>query len=114
MVLMNTGERYDGPERRETPRYKVNFQARWGMEEREPSEGVITDLSVGGCFIVSDDVVEDGWLVKVEIEMSGQEPLTLWGHVLYWIAETGFAVKFVPFSQGGGQQRLGELLAKAG
>jgi hypothetical protein len=114
MMPMNTGGRYDGPERRETPRYKVNFQVRWGREEREPTEGVITDLSSGGCFIVADDLVEEGYLVKVEIEVPGQQELTLWGHVAYWIAETGFAVKFVPFAQGGSQQRLEALLASAG
>ena len=37
------------------------------------------------------------------------EALTLWGYV----AETGFAVRFVPFTQGGARLRLAALLEEA-
>jgi hypothetical protein len=113
MAPMNSGSAYAGPERRESPRYKVNFSARWGGGEWEEREGTIGDLSSGGCFILTDDLVEEGQLVKVEIEAPGQKGLTLWGNVAYRVAETGFAVRFAPFAQGGARQRLEALLREA-
>jgi hypothetical protein len=102
-----------GTERRESPRYKVNFSARWGGGEWQERKGTINELSSGGCFILTDDAVEEGQLVKVEIETPGQKPLTLWGNVAYWVAETGFGVRFAPFAQGGARQRLAALLREA-
>lgn len=110
MAPMNSGRAYTGPERRESPRYKVNFRARWAGGEREGREGTINELSSGGCFVLTDDVVEEGQLVELEIEMPGQKALTLWGNVAYWVAETGFAVRFPPFAQDGARQRLELLL----
>jgi hypothetical protein len=43
----------------------------------------------------------------------GQKALTLWGNVAYWVAETGFAVCFVPFAQGGARSRLAALLRES-
>jgi hypothetical protein len=110
---MNSGGAYTGPERRESPRYKVNFYARWGGGEWEERAGTINELSSGGCFVLTDDAVEEGQLVKIEIEVPGQGALALWGNVAYWIAETGFAVRFAPFAQGGARQRLEALLREA-
>lgn len=113
MAPMNSGRAYTGPERRESPRYKVNFSARWGGEEWEGREGTIGDLSSGGCFVLTEDAVGEGQLVKLDIKVPGQKALTLWGNVAYWVAETGFAVRFVPFAQGGARQRLELLLRHA-
>jgi PilZ domain len=113
MAPMNSGGAYVGPERRESPRYKVNFYARWGSGEWEERAGTIGDLSSGGCFVLTDDAVEEGQLVKIEIEAQGQKALTLWGHVAYWVTGTGFAVRFAPFAQGGARQRLEALLREA-
>lgn len=110
---MNSGGGYAGLERRESLRYKVNFYARWGEGGRERREGTIGDLGSGGCFVLTDDVVEEGQLVELEIEVPGQKGLTLWGNVTYWVAETGFAIRFVPFAQGGARQRLDALLREA-
>ena len=107
---MNSGGAYVGSERRESPRYKVNFYAQWGSGEWEAREGTITDLSSGGCFVLTDDAVEEGRLVRVEIEVPGHNRMTLWGNVAYWIKETGFAVRFAPFAQGGARQQLDALL----
>src|SRR5947209_9653111 len=113
MAPMNSGGSYVGHERRESPRYKVNFHARWGGGAREGREGTINELGAGGCFILTDDIIEEGQLVEIEIEVPGQKALTLWGHVAYWVAETGFAVRFAPFAQGGVRQRLAALLREA-
>jgi hypothetical protein len=82
---------YGGPERRAAPRYKVNFHARWGGEEWGGREGAVGDLSTDGCFVLTDNLPGEGELVRVELELPGEGVLTLWGHVVYGLKETGFA-----------------------
>lgn len=103
---------YGGPERRAAPRYKVNFHARWGGEEWGGREGAVGDLSTDGCFVLTDDLPGEGELVRVELELPGEGVLTLWGHVVYGLKETGFALQFSTFSQGGARQRLEGLLKR--
>lgn len=101
---------YGGQERRASPRYKVNFHARWGEGEWAGREATVGDLSADGCFILTDDLPGEGELVRVELELPGDGVLTLWGHVVYGLKETGFALRFSTFSQGGALARLAALL----
>lgn len=103
---------YGGEERRASPRYKVNFHARWGEGEWAVREATVGDLSADGCFILTDDLPGEGELVRVELELPGDGVLTLWGHVVYGLKETGFALQFSTFSQGGARQRLEGLVKK--
>jgi hypothetical protein len=80
-------------DRRAADRVKVSLQATW--------EGVLTilkgeivDLSVTGCFILTDDKVTLGELVRLEIHPPDDEPLYLWAKVVYQMPEIGFGVSF--------------------
>ncbi len=105
---------YGGPERRAAPRYKVNFHARWGGEEWGGREATVGDLSADGCFVLTDDMVAEGELVQVQVELPNGDPLPLWGSVIHRVEGRGFAIRFSTFSQGGARERLGALLREAG
>lgn len=105
---------YAGPERRESPRYKVSLRARWGGGEWAGRDGVVTDLSADGCYVVTDGDVTEGELVQVQIELPGGEALPLWGGVIHRVDGKGFAIQFSTFSQGGARERLVALLDEAG
>lgn len=105
---------YAGPERRESPRYKVSLRARWGGGEWAGREGTVTNLSADGCFVMTEGAVAEGELVQIQVELPGGEPLPLWGSVIHRVEGRGFAVRFSTFSQGGARERLGVLLRDAG
>lgn len=82
-----------GEERRKAERAKVDLRACWEGSLTQ-LEGSIVDLSVTGCFILSDDKVRVGELIRVEILPPQQGSLYVWGEVIYQIPEMGFAVHF--------------------
>lgn len=102
----------EGGQRRAHPRYKVNFRVTLRREESREVEGEIRDLGAGGCFVETDAQVREDDLVKLRIELPGSDDLTIWGHVAYWINDTGFGVRFSAFSQGGARDKLASVLAE--
>jgi hypothetical protein len=107
---MESGEVYRGLERREVERYKVNLRVRW--EGRHAGrDGTITDISTAGCFVLTDDLVEKGDLVKIELLLPAGK-LILWGHVIYTAEEIGFGIRFSPFFPEADRRKL-ELLVRA-
>lgn len=109
--LMGLGGAYIGMERRLAERYKVNIRARW-EGPRTRREGVVTDISTAGCFILTEDLgVEKRELVKIELLLPGGV-VTLWGHVIYKADEIGFGVRFAPNISEEERRRL-EFLVKA-
>ena len=99
-------------ERRKFPRYRrVNFRARWSGKLAE-QEATISEISLGGCFILSDTAVVEGELLRLEMTLPRGGSLTLWGHVIYRAEEIGFGFRFAPFLQQDDRQKLA-LLVKA-
>ena len=97
-------------ERRSDRRYTVNLRVGMTREESEEAGAEVTDLSAGGCFVESGVKVGEGELVKLRFHFPGHGELTVWGHVAFWVRDTGFGVRFAPFSQGGARERLLDLL----
>lgn len=102
----------EGWGRRVHRRYKVSFRVSLMREDSPEVEGVVTDLSAGGCFIESDDPVREDDLVKLSFDVPGHGDLTIWGNVIYWVKDTGFGVRFSAFSQGGARDKLALILAE--
>jgi hypothetical protein len=102
---MEPGETYQGPERRNAERYRVTLNASW-VGKRATRPATVTDLSVGGCFVLAEDLVEPEELVRIEVELPNQERLVLWGHVIYRMEEIGFGVRFSRFMQEDDRSRL--------
>ena len=80
-------------DRRKNDRVKVSLQATW--------EGVLTilkgevvDLSTTGCFILTNDQVTVGELIRLEIQQPKEGVLYLWAEVVYQMSEIGFGVRF--------------------
>lgn len=107
--MFSLGTRGDS-DRRADRRYKVNFRLHWGRGESDEFEGEVSELGRGGCFVESGEAVAEGDLVKLCLDIPGRGGLTIWGHVVYWVTDTGFGVRFTPFSQGGERDRLEAIL----
>ena len=79
-------------ERRTAKRIQINLKARWeGLISQ--GRGTICDLSSAGCFVLTGPEVNVGELVRLEICFPNQTAL-VWGHVVYAVAEMGFALRF--------------------
>jgi hypothetical protein len=100
----------DYDKQRSGRRYKVHFRVRWGHGAVEEYEGQITDLSIGGCFIESEEPVEDNDPVKLILKVPGRGELKIWGHVVFRAAGTGFGVQFTAFAQDGTRDKLERIL----
>lgn len=84
-------------ERRQTERVKVNLEASWeGVLAR--CEGLIVDISLGGCFILTSDCVKPSELVRLDIQLPNGG-VCVWGEVVYQMNEIGFGVRFTHLSQ---------------
>ena len=55
--------------------------------------GSVGDLSSTGCFVLSGGDVNPGELTRLEIHFP-EGVASLWGEVVYTIAEMGFAIRF--------------------
>ena len=89
----------------------MNFRVHLAQDESREVEGEVTDLSAGGCFILSSVEVNEGDLVKLRLDLPEHGDLTIWGNVVYWVKGKGFGVRFGAFSQGGGRELLLSLLS---
>jgi hypothetical protein len=84
-------------DRRKAERVQVNLEASWeGVFARH--DGLVADISMTGCFILTDDRVKPNELVRVEILLHAGERMSLWGEIVYQIAEMGFGVRFTHLS----------------
>ena len=100
-----------GAERRADERFKVNFRILLMRADSTEVEGVVTNLSPGGCFVESEVKVQDDDLVKLRFDLPGRGDLTVWGNVVHWVKDMGFGVRFSAFSQGGARDKLLDLLS---
>jgi hypothetical protein len=80
-------------ERRRAERVKVALDAHWEGVLAQCS-GLLVDLSVTGCFILTPDQVRPKELIRMEIETPTGALLYLWGEVVYQVHEMGFALRF--------------------
>lgn len=57
-------------------------------------EGVVTDISINGCFLLTVDKVTAKELIRLELELPKTGWIYLWAEVVYQIPEMGFALSF--------------------
>ncbi len=79
-------------ERRAAERLRIDLNARWEAL-RTQGRGVVSDLSSTGCFVLSGGQVTSGELIRLQIDFP-REIGTVWGQVVYSVAEIGFALRF--------------------
>jgi hypothetical protein len=94
-------------ERRAAERLRIDLNSRWEAL-RTQGRGAVCDLSSLGCFVLASAEVKPGQLIRLEINFP-QEVASLWGQVVYAVAEIGFALRFA-FGDGSEQDKLAELI----
>lgn len=92
-------------ERRRHERLKVYLKVRWeGL--LGAYEGVLSDISAGGCFILSDEKVIHKELLRLEIQLHTGEWMKVWGEVSNCFPPVGFGVTYTEVDEEGGGGRL--------
>jgi hypothetical protein len=80
-------------DRRSAPRVRVKLEAAWeGVLCHDV--GTVTDLSRGGCFVLTGGKVQVRELVWLEIKIPDTSPVQYWAEVVDVASEIGFAVRF--------------------
>lgn len=95
-------------ERRAAERVRINLRTRWETLLTQ-GRGAVCDLSSTGCFVLSGGLVNAGNLVRLDIFFPDRMA-SLWGEVVYSVAEMGFAIRFT-FANEAEQQALGLLIS---
>jgi hypothetical protein len=94
-------------ERRAAERLRIDLKVRWEAL-RTQGRGAVCDLGSLGCFVLTSAEVRPGDLIRLEINFP-EEIVSLWGHVVYAVAEIGFAVRFA-FADDADTHALSQLI----
>src|ERR687884_496697 len=81
-------------EQRRHPRARLRIPVTWGHTPDCPHEGLITSLSVGGCFIETEARARAGEVVFVHLELSDQPGGITACAALYRVGRAGIGVSF--------------------
>ncbi|MGH7146636.1 MAG: PilZ domain-containing protein [Nitrospiraceae bacterium] len=86
-------------EQRQNVRYQVEFPATFGGDHA--GIGIVYNLGMGGCKIVSDLAVKSGALLSVHLKIPGQTiPITIRAATVQWrILEFEFGVEFLEMQE---------------
>ncbi|HEX8336626.1 MAG TPA: PilZ domain-containing protein [Pyrinomonadaceae bacterium] len=80
-------------ERRQHERLHIYLRARWeGLFGCY--EGTLSDISAGGCFILSEKQTTLRELIRLEVELHDGEWLKVWGEVTNQFPGVGFGVRY--------------------
>lgn len=93
-------------ERRRHERLSVYLKVKWeGLLGRY--EGMLSDISAGGCFILSDEPAAIRELLRLEIQLHTGEWVKVWGEVTNVFPPVGFGVMYTEVDDDeNGEQRL--------
>lgn len=96
--------------RRRSPRITGPFKAQWRGVLKVPL--VIHDLSVGGCFVLSNGTTIPAERMTIELHLSAEECIVVEAKPLY-VRKSGFAVQFINMNEATHRQ-LQKALARLG
>lgn len=83
------------PDRRATPRFRVQFRTTLSASTKLEGTGVILDLSMGGCRIESPITVEPGVSLKLSVAVPGFNwPLMIEAASVQWVKGEVFGLAF--------------------
>jgi PilZ domain len=92
-------------ERRRHERLSVYLRVRWeGL--MGAYEGMLSDISAGGCFILSDERVALRELLRLEIQLHTGEWMKVWGVVTNCFAPVGFGVMYTEVDDDGDGDKI--------
>lgn len=93
LIWRANAQQFSMNERRKKSRIKTDLKVTW-EGARTQLCGSVVDLSTSGCFILSDDQVRVGELIRITIHTTEYGQICIWGEVVYQINEMGFAARF--------------------
>ena len=86
-------DRRSGEERRSVNRYQVEVDVEWQTAgDRQP--GTLSDISLDGCFVLSEGNVLDGEPVKIFIPLADGMKVEFTGRITNHVVEIGFGARF--------------------
>jgi hypothetical protein len=85
-------------ERRRHERINIYLKARWeGL--LGSYDGTLSDISTGGCFILSESPTTLRELIRLEIQLHTGEWLKVWGEVTNQFTGVGFGVRYTELDE---------------
>jgi len=85
----------ESPNRRLTPRLRVQFQTSFASIEKVEGTGVILDLSLDGCRIESSDLMKVGTALELHIHVPSWEcPVVVEAATVQWVSAPMFGLAF--------------------
>ena len=87
-------------EQRQYVRYQVEFPATFAGDHT--GIGIVYNLGIGGCKVVSDLAVKSGALLTVQLQIPGQTTaitITIRAATVRWTLELEFGVKFLEMQE---------------
>lgn len=98
MMKKETPDRRRSTDRRSSRRYTVTIDIEWEYSgDRHP--GTISDLSEGGCFVLTGVEVNDGDEVGLLLPIGDGMKVQYIGTITNHVYEIGFAVSFTRVSE---------------
>lgn len=98
------------PDRRATPRFRVQFRTTLSASTKLEGTGVMLDLSMGGCRIESPVTVEPGVSLKLSIHVPGLNwPLMIEAASVQWVSGQIFGLAFIQIRDAE-RQRLEQMV----
>src|SRR5215218_4043191 len=80
-------------ERRQHERISIYLRVRWeGLFGCH--EGTLSDISAGGCFVLSESQTTLRELIRLEVELHDGEWVKVWGEVTNQFPGVGFGVRY--------------------
>lgn len=81
-------------EHRTHKRYSVYFKCIFSTDGVRLEDGVVLDLSLGGCRLMSETRVATGMTLELHIRPSQHSPIYIPRAVVRWMGNTVFGVQF--------------------
>lgn len=83
-------------ELRKSPRIRVRFRSSFSSPQMMGGEGVVLDLSVGGCRVSSSSAVSRGALIEARLHTPDQElPVEIELAAVRWTKRGEFGTEFL-------------------
>lgn len=82
------------PEKKQNGRGKLSIPCAFGSSDDTPRKGVVTSLSLRGCFVKTKAWVKDGAELRFKLWLPEQRWLPLRATALYCMEKVGFQLAF--------------------
>lgn len=81
-------------EQRKYRRHSVNFQGMFSSAAIQIEEGVVLDLSLGGCRVSSPIHLPPSTAIRLQIRPAKAAPIYVPGAIVRWAGDSAFGVQF--------------------